>query len=87
MIRKLCQNLGIPAEILIGEPQPLRKVASVMAHTKGNSEGGCGGKRDHSGLLVNVIEPDPDLQAFLVTDEASPSGRLLTFTSSCSSPS
>ncbi len=23
-------------------------------------------------LLVNVIEPDPDLQAFLITDEASP---------------
>ncbi|MGE5787652.1 MAG: helix-turn-helix domain-containing protein [Myxococcales bacterium] len=29
MIRKLHQNLGIPAEILIGEPRPLRKVASV----------------------------------------------------------
>jgi mRNA-degrading endonuclease HigB of HigAB toxin-antitoxin module len=29
MIRNLHQNLGIPAEILIGEPRPLRKVASV----------------------------------------------------------
>jgi len=29
MIRKLHENLGIPAEILIGEVRPLRKVASV----------------------------------------------------------
>jgi HTH-type transcriptional regulator / antitoxin HigA len=33
MIRKLHQNLGIPAEILIGEPRPLRKVASVPVRT------------------------------------------------------
>jgi HTH-type transcriptional regulator/antitoxin HigA len=31
MIRKLHQNLGIPAEILIGEPRPLRKVPSIEA--------------------------------------------------------
>lgn len=29
MIRRLHQSLGIPAEILIEEPRPLRKVASV----------------------------------------------------------
>lgn len=29
MIRKLHQNLGIPAEILIGEPRPLRKAVSI----------------------------------------------------------
>jgi len=29
MIRKLHQNLGIPADILIGEPRPLRKAAAT----------------------------------------------------------
>ena len=33
MIRKLHQNLGIPAEILIGEPRPLRKAAAVPARS------------------------------------------------------
>ena len=33
MIRKLHQNLGIPAEILIGEPRPLRKAASIPVRT------------------------------------------------------
>lgn len=31
MIRKLHHNLGIPAEILIGEPRPLRKAPAVPA--------------------------------------------------------
>jgi HTH-type transcriptional regulator/antitoxin HigA len=33
MIRKLHKNLGIPAEILIGELRPLRKVTSVAVRT------------------------------------------------------
>lgn len=33
MIRKLHDHLGIPAEILIGEPRPLRKVASTAPRT------------------------------------------------------
>ena len=33
MIRRLHQSLGIPAEILIGEPRPLRKVVSVAVRT------------------------------------------------------
>lgn len=33
MIRKLHQNLGIPAEILIGEPRPLRRAASAAVRS------------------------------------------------------
>ncbi len=33
MIRKLHQHLGIPADILIGEPRPLRKTAAAPARS------------------------------------------------------
>ena len=33
MVRRLHQSLGIPAEILIEEPRPLRNVASVPARS------------------------------------------------------